>query len=71
MNRNFSLATVIATSAITLTVLFSAASSAKSPCLSARRSSVDWSKTPLLAVLTIPGIALAATLYAGGRSHQK
>ncbi len=57
MNRNFSLATVIAISAIALTVLFSAGATAKSPCLLARDVvRIDWSKIPQVA-----GITLAAT----------
>ncbi|WP_144405627.1 hypothetical protein [Aliterella atlantica] len=72
MNRKLSLATLAATSAIASTVLFSAVATAKSPCsLSARRSAIDWAKTPLVAVLTIPGIAIATTLYISGRSHQE
>lgn len=71
MNRKLSLATLVASSAIATTVLFAPIATAKSPCsFSTRRNAIDWAKTPLVAVLTIPGIALAATLYVSGRSHQ-
>lgn len=71
MNKNLSLATFVATSAIASTVLFSGNANAKSPCgWSIEKSSHQWQKTPVVALLTIPGIVLAATLYVSGRSHQ-
>lgn len=72
----FSLAAILSTTAIASGVLFGEVSSAQ-PCpLSKYRTStqqasqVNWLRSPLVAALTLPGIALAVSLYLGGRSYQ-
>lgn len=71
MNKNLSLATLVVTSAIASTVLFSGNANAKSPCgWSVEEPANYWQRTPVVALLTIPGIVLATTLYVSGRSHQ-
>lgn len=72
----FSLAAIVSTTAIASSILFSSVSDAR-PCpLSKYRTSteqasqVNWLRSPLVAALALPGIALAVSLYAKGRSYQ-
>ncbi|MGL4622707.1 hypothetical protein [Chroococcidiopsis sp.] len=70
-----SLAVILSTTAIAGGVLFSSVDPAQSyPCSRYRNSyttqTIDWWRSPWVAVLTIPGIALGVTLYRRGRSYQ-
>ncbi len=76
MKAKFSLAAILSTTAIASGVLFASVSSAQ-PCpLSKYRTSteeasqVNWLRSPLVAALALPGIALAVSLYVRGRSYQ-
>lgn len=67
------LATILSISAIASSVLLTSISPAQSCSGSKYRTSttqtsqVDWLKTPWAALLTLPGIALAAGLYVRSR----
>ena len=71
-----SLAAILSTTVIASGVLFTTSSVAQPCYLSKYRTSttqvnrVSWLNTPWVAVLTLPGIALALSLYARGRSQQ-
>ena len=70
-----SLAAILSTTAIASGVLFSSIDPAQSyPCSRSRNSytmqTTDWWRSPWVAILTIPGIALGVTLYRRGRSYQ-
>lgn len=71
-----SLAAIVSTTAIATGILFASTSNAQPCSLSKYRAStqqtsqVNWLNTPWAAVLTLPGIALAASLYARGRSQE-
>lgn len=76
MKPNFSLAAIVTTTAIASTIVFGSVSLAK-PCpLSKYRTSTEqasqfnWLRSPLVVALTLPGIALAVSLYVKGRSYQ-
>ena len=76
MKAKLSLAAILSTTAIASGILFASVASAK-PCpLSKYRNSteeasqVNWLRSPLIAALTLPGIALAVSLYGKGRSYQ-
>lgn len=76
MKAKFSLAAILSTTAIASGVLFASVSSAQ-PCpLSKYRTSTEqaeqdnWLRSPLVAAITLPGIALAVSLYVRGRSYQ-
>lgn len=71
-----SLATIVSTTAIAGGILFTSVDPAQS-CLGSKyrtyttqTSSFNWLQSPWVAVLTLPGIALAVSLYARGRSYQ-
>ncbi|WP_250121794.1 hypothetical protein [Chroococcidiopsis sp. CCMEE 29] len=76
MKVNLSLAAILSTTAIASGVLFTSVATAQPCSLSKYRASteqanqVNWLNTPLAAALTIPGIALAVSLYMHGRSYQ-
>jgi ABC-type spermidine/putrescine transport system permease subunit II len=76
MKVNLSLAAILSTTAIASGVLFTSVGTAQPCSLSKYRASteqanqVNWLSTPLAAALTIPGIALAVSLYVRGRSYQ-
>lgn len=71
-----SLAVIVSTTAIASGVLFTSVTPAQSCPYSKYRtsttqaSSFNWLQSPWVAMLTIPGIALAVSLYARGRSYQ-
>ena len=76
IQAKFSLAAIISTTAIASSIVFTSPSSAQ-PCplseyrTSSEQSSQDnWLRSPLVAALALPGIALAVSLYARGRSYQ-
>jgi len=76
MKTKLSLAAILSTTAIASSILFTSVSAAQ-PCpLSKYRSYTEqtsqgnWLQSPWVALLTLPGIALAAGLYVRGRSYQ-
>lgn len=76
IQAKFSLAAILSTTAIASSIVFTSPSSAR-PCpLSEYRTSTEqtsqdnWLRSPLVAVLALPGIALAVSLYVKGRSYQ-
>lgn len=73
MKAKLSMAAVLSTTVLVGGVLLSSASSVK-PCgLKYRYSEsqqMNWLNSPWAAVVTLPGIVLAAGLYLGGRSYQ-
>lgn len=72
-----SLAAILSTTAIASGILFTAPGVTQ-PCplkyryrnYTEETKSVNWLNTPWAAVLTLPGIALAVSLYVRGRSQQ-
>lgn len=74
MKAKLSLAAILSTTAIASGILFTSVGSAQ-PCpLSKHRSEqtsqANWLQSPWVAILTVPGIALAVSLYVRGRSYQ-
>lgn len=70
-----SLAVIVSTTAIASGVLFTSITPAQScpgkyRAYTTQTSSFNWLQSPWVAVLTLPGIALAVSLYARGRSYQ-
>ncbi len=76
MKAKLSLVTIASSTAIASSILLGSVSSAQ-PCslrstyYRERYEQASWLRSPLAAVMTLPGIALAAALYLGGRSHQR
>ena len=76
MKTKFFLTAIISTTAIASSILFASVSSAQPCSLSKYRTSTEqasqynWLRSPLVVALTLPGIALAVSLYAHGRSLQ-
>ena len=76
MKAKLSLAAILSTTAIASGVLFDSVASAQ-PCYVSKyrnsteeASQVSWLRSPLVATLALPGIALAVSLYVKGRSYQ-
>lgn len=76
IQAKFSLAAILSTTAIASSILFTSASSAQ-PCplseyhtSTEQTSQVNWLRSPFVAALALPGIALAVSLYVRGRSYQ-
>jgi hypothetical protein len=75
MKAKLSLAAILSTTAIASSILLTSISPAHS-CSGWRSyrteqaSQVNWLQSPWIALLTLPGIALAASLYMRGRSYQ-
>jgi ABC-type spermidine/putrescine transport system permease subunit II len=74
MKAKLSLAAILSTTAIASGILFTSVGSAQPCSLSKYRneqtSQGNWLQSPWAAVLTVPGIALAVSLYVRGRSYQ-
>lgn len=75
MKAKVSLATILSTAAIASGILLTDVNSAQSCSRGYRTSSAqtsggNWLQSPWVAVLTLPGIALAVSLYVRGRSYQ-
>ena len=76
MKAKLSLAAILSTGAIASSVLFTSVSTAQPCSLSKYRNSTEqtnqgnWLQSPWVALLTVPGIALAVSLYVRGRSYQ-
>ena len=71
------LVSILSTGAIASSVLFTSVSTSAQPCsLSKYRNYTEqpnqgnWLQSPWVALLTVPGIALAVSLYVRGRSYQ-
>lgn len=71
------LAAILSTTAIASTILFGSVSTAqpcslyKSKYYQEQYEQVNWLRSPWVAVLTLPGIALAAALSVGNRYYKK
>ncbi len=76
MKTKLSLVAIASSTAIASSILLGSVSSAQ-PCslrsayYRERYEQPSWLRSPLAAVITLPGIALAAALYLGGRSYQR
>ncbi len=76
MKAKLSLAAILSTTAIASSILLTSVSPAQSCPYSRYRSyttqtsQFNWLQSPWVALLTLPGIALAAGLYVRGRSYQ-
>lgn len=77
MKAKLSLAAILSTTAIASSVLLTSVSPTQAACpLSKYRnyteqpSGGNWLHSPWVAILTLPGIALAVSLYVRGRSYQ-
>lgn len=77
MKPKLSLAAILSTTAIASGVLLGSVSPAKS-CIHSksiqykeRYEQANWLRTPLAAVLTLPGIAIAAALSVGNRYYKE
>lgn len=77
MKRQLSLAVILSTSAIATGILLSSVSKAeacshrKSYYKQERSEQVNWLGTPLAALVTIPGIAIATALSIGNRRYNR
>lgn len=76
MKLKLSLTAILSTTAIASSIFFASASIAQ-PCpLQEHKNSTEqvnqtnWLHTPIAAALTLPGIALATSLYLRGRAYQ-
>jgi len=73
MKAKLSLATLLSTTAIASSVLLTSVTPAQS-CpyrnYTTQKTQTNWLQSPWVAILTVPGIALAASLYMRGRSYQ-
>lgn len=77
MKAKLSLAAILSTTAIASSVMLTSVSPTQAACsLSKYRnyteqpSGGNWLQSPWVAILTLPGIALAVSLYVRGRSYQ-
>ena len=73
MKAKLSLATLLSTTAIASSVLLTSVTPAQScPYRNyiTQKTQTNWLQSPWVAILTVPGIALAASLYMRGRSYQ-
>lgn len=76
MKSKVSLAAIISSTAIAGGVLLGSVSSAQ-PCgmrsayYKERQEQTNWLRSPWVAVITLPGIALATAFSLGGRSYQE
>lgn len=76
MKSKVCLAAIISSTAIAGGVLLGSVSSAQ-PCpmrsayYKERQEQTNWLRSPWVAVITLPGIALAAAFSLGGRSYQE
>ncbi|HEY9874382.1 MAG TPA: hypothetical protein V6D12_13150 [Candidatus Obscuribacterales bacterium] len=71
MKAKLSTAAILSTSAIACGVLLASATSTEACMMKQRYQKTSWLQSPWVAVITLPGIALAATLARGGRSYQE
>ncbi len=76
MKAKLSLAAIISTTAIASSVMLTSVSPTQACPLAKYRnyteqpSGGNWLQSPWAAILTLPGIALAVSLYVRGRSYQ-
>lgn len=77
MKAKLSLAAILSTTAIASSVMLTSVSPTQAACsLSKYRNYTEqpnggnWLQSPWVAILTLPGIALAVSLYVRGRSYQ-
>lgn len=76
MKPKLCLAAIISSTAIAGGVLLGSVSSAQ-PCgmrsayYKERQEQTNWLRSPLVAVITLPGLALAAAFSLGGRYYQE
>ncbi len=76
MKAKLSLAAILSTTAIASSVMLTSVSPTQACPLSKYRnyseqpSGGNWLQSPWVAILTLPGIALAVSLYVRGRSYQ-
>ncbi|MBD2005567.1 hypothetical protein H6F63_20505 [Trichocoleus sp. FACHB-40] len=76
MKVKSSVAAIASTALVASGILFASASEAqpcglKSAYYRQQYQQPGWLNTPMAAAITLPGIALAAALYLGGRSYHR
>ncbi len=72
MKPKLALATIVSTTAIASVILLGSSSSAQ-PCslkYNKQYEQTNWLRSPLAAVITLPGIAIATALSLGGRHYK-
>lgn len=71
MKAKVYLGAILSTSAIAASILLSSADAAQACRFKEKSQQTSWLNTPLAAVITLPGVALAIALYRGGRAYDR